>query len=782
MAVAKDRVFHKNRNDSFNAAKYLGLFSRERWKIFLISVSLFLMIVPLVFKLAPHPNYTVSAVLRFSENKNVATIKEDSGDRYGYDAKISLLLSRNFLEQVVDKLDLFLVINDYYRSDVVDTLTIDDSYKTGEYTIKKSGDVFQLYYSNEQENISNEKLFQTKLTPDYWFNYKFLHLKLKPAFFEEQDDVKFYLTKKISRVEWLKKNINANFIDRGRTVLRIDLTGTDPFLITNTLNILVEEFRIQNLNYTKVYTRQILSILNEQLTFTKNDLEKAEEELKTFRQNFPWVGLTLNMSNIVTDISTSEGQKLNLTKKSGEIERIVNRYNTAGVDEKSLVLGELIAFLGGESVSTVSALQNEYNSVITERNRLVQSYSKNHPLMLENEKKIEQLGIKVVETANHHRSTLEQRLRETNRDLTENNFKIRSLPGREAQLAELQRKRNVAEEIYADVLVRYNQAKLADVVEVGDVFILDNAILPELISQRIMYIKYILMGLIGSLAAAFGFVLLNGYFDKSVHVSNEIEEKLNLKVLASIPVIGDGKEIPEEISLETNSRIEPRLITVDYSPTPVGEAYRSLRTQLLFLKEKKPLSTILVTSLNPSDGKSLNASNLAITFAQQKLPTLLFDADLRRGVLHNSFACSKSPGFSDFLYSNAEINHENMKKFIQSTHIPNLFLISSGMNIPNPSELLGTYKLEQFLNLLKNKFSVIIIDTPPINVTADAVILSKQVDSVLLVVRAGRTNVAKLGEKLKEYDQILDKIEGTVFNFSEEPSLRETYQYSYYKY
>ena len=192
--------------------------------------------------------------------------------------------------------------------------------------------------------------------------------------------------------------------------------------------------------------------------------------------------------------------------------------------------------------------------------------------------------------------------------------------------------------------------------------------------------------------------------------------------------------------------------------------------------------SLIVASLTPGDGKSLFSSNLAITFAQQKLPTLLIDCDLRRGVIHNSFNCGKKPGLTDVLVSNNPINLPEISRIIQRTHVPNLYLISCGIQVPNPSELLGGQRMKQFHNLLENKFGMIIIDSPPIEFVPDVMVLNSFIHSVLLVVRYKKTNLNKLNEKLREFSNIKDDFRGVVINASSNLTEKEHDSYSYYHY
>ena len=355
------------------------------------------------------------------------------------------------------------------------------------------------------------------------------------------------------------------------------------------------------------------------------------------------------------------------------------------------------------------------------------------------------------------------------------------MPAKEVEYAELLRQKNVADQVFESLLVRHNQAKVSDAVEVGDIIVLDPAVEPLPIDPLAFLLRYILIAVVAGLAVSFGIVFIGDFFDKTVRSPDEIEKIFQAKVLAKIPVIGSLKEV-HDISFNGTKKIDPKLVTADYSPTAMGEEYRSLRTQILFASNHKTLRSLYVTSLNPNEGKSLNTANIAITFAQQKIPTLLIDADLRRGVLHTSFACKKKPGLADFLYSNSDINDENMQKVIQQTHIPNLYLLSSGVPVPNPSEILGSQRSKDIFKFLSDRFGFVIVDTPPINVTTDSIVISRYVDSGIFVIRAGKTNVKDVETKVAQFDNFKDSLFGFILNGVEIDNYKNSYKYSYYNY
>ena len=162
--------------------------------------------------------------------------------------------------------------------------------------------------------------------------------------------------------------------------------------------------------------------------------------------------------------------------------------------------------------------------------------------------------------------------------------------------------------------------------------------------------------------------------------------------------------------------------------------------------------------------------------------TLLIDADLRRGVLHNTFKCIKKPGLTDILIGNNPVNFENISSIIQNTHIPNLFILTSGIQIPNPSESLGSQRMVEIYRQLETNFGVIIFDTPPINNIPEAIILNNLVHGIILVVRYAKTNLVQFAAKLSEFKNIEQDFLGVVLNASEEYSQKQYTKDSYYNY
>jgi capsular exopolysaccharide synthesis family protein len=199
--------------------------------------------------------------------------------------------------------------------------------------------------------------------------------------------------------------------------------------------------------------------------------------------------------------------------------------------------------------------------------------------------------------------------------------------------------------------------------------------------------------------------------------------------------------------LVTNNKLSPALLTHHDPKGPAAEAFRILRTNLQFLSLDKPLKALVVTSATPGEGKSFNAVNLAISYAQAGSRTLLVDADLRRPMVAKLLGRINLIGLTSALVKDAPAISA-----VQETEIENFFVMTSGPIPPNPAELLGSRKMGAVMDELSQAFDIVIYDTPPLMAVADPSVLATRVDGVLLVVRAGvatRDDVRRAKEALQ---------------------------------
>lgn len=222
-------------------------------------------------------------------------------------------------------------------------------------------------------------------------------------------------------------------------------------------------------------------------------------------------------------------------------------------------------------------------------------------------------------------------------------------------------------------------------------------------------------------------------------------------------------------------------LIVQRSPkSPIAEVFRTLRTNIQFMNSKKSLKTLLFTSTMPGEGKTWISSNLAITFAQAGKKVILIDTDMRKGRLHNMFQTDKVPGLSNYLsgIDLLEDNKNDIAKYIRRTEIDNLFLIPAGNIPPNPSELLASELTIQMLERLKEVFDIVILDGTPSLLVTDAIILSRLVDTTIIVTSHKFTKKDNLQKVKKSIENVGGNIAGVVIN--KIPVNASKYESTYY--
>ncbi|MCQ2571240.1 MAG: polysaccharide biosynthesis tyrosine autokinase [Candidatus Saccharibacteria bacterium] len=296
----------------------------------------------------------------------------------------------------------------------------------------------------------------------------------------------------------------------------------------------------------------------------------------------------------------------------------------------------------------------------------------------------------------------------------------------------------------ADVFTK----KIVNIYQLNNVSVIDVAQVTDKQSNNTTARDAVIAFLISVFGiSAIAFVIY--YFDDTVKYSEDLERKVNLPVA--------GKIIKSEIEKRT---IGDELLVDKYPKSIVSESIKSLRTNLQFSNVDDGFKTILITSANASEGKSFISSNLAISFAQANKKVLLVDCDLRKGRLHKLFNIPNLNGFSTLLTDEAI----NYKKYIQKTHIKNLDVITRGVYPPNPSELLGSQKCKDLLELLKAKYDIIIFDGAPCNGVTDSVVMSTLVDETLIVVKDAKTSKATLDATRESLQKVNAHITGIILN------------------
>ncbi|MCB0207894.1 MAG: polysaccharide biosynthesis tyrosine autokinase [Anaerolineae bacterium] len=332
------------------------------------------------------------------------------------------------------------------------------------------------------------------------------------------------------------------------------------------------------------------------------------------------------------------------------------------------------------------------------------------------------------------------------------------------QIQSLQSEISGLEKLINDWQVNYRN--LLGYIEGGDtpnqLTIIEPAQLPYSPISPDVQTNVVLAAAVG-FALAFGAALLLEYLDNTVKTSDDLTA-----LSIGLTNLGTIKDIE-------GSTFNDKLISSQDMFSPITEAYRQIRTNIQFAAIDRPAQSIMVTSSNPSEGKTTTSANLGIIMAQADLKTIIVDADLRRPSLHKIFQVPNLSGLTDLLSS----NNIDIDTQLKDTSIENLKIITSGPLPPNPSEILGSQKMMQMLQQLERIADVIIFDTPPVLAVTDALVLSKRVDGVIMVARSKKTRRDTLRESLERLNHVGAKLLGGILNGVSGKD-KGTHYYQYY--
>lgn len=287
--------------------------------------------------------------------------------------------------------------------------------------------------------------------------------------------------------------------------------------------------------------------------------------------------------------------------------------------------------------------------------------------------------------------------------------------------------------------------------------------------------RNILIAFLLSLMSGIGLAFLFDYLDDSIKTSDDVGRYLGLPTLALIPHHNTVKRSKENaLVTKSGNPASKALITLEDNRSPMAEAYRHLRTSLLFSSAGKPPQTILVTSSQPSEGKTTTAINTAITLSQAGAEVVIIDCDLRRPRLHSHFELENTTGLTNYL--SGDKNTENLLKSYPG--LPKLKIMTSGPIPPNPAELLTSNEMKNLLQYLKGNFKHVVIDSPPAISFTDAAILATLVDGVVFVAMAGKSSIHLMKRFKQRLAGIGARIYGVVINGIKPNSV----EYGYYGY
>lgn len=581
------------------------------------------------------------------------------------------------------------------------------------------------------------------------------NLDLPRELIEEQNEIR-----RMQRRITVKPKTNTQIIE-------ITAKHPDPL----TAAAIANEYAIQYSNYLLNSRRKSYQSAQD---FYNTELKGAQARLENAENTLYEYSAEADLKLLSKESELAIQQIQDLSREIFELEKQLKLKQA--VDEKS-ELDEIQLRLLSEN-NTYKGIYNRLQELNLNRIKLESENLQSRELSILNEE------IRALETRLADEEAELKKLRkgelllmETNLDVlrtkkAEQENYLGSLNQRMIKLNVLQRDVDAQQTLYAVLLRELNETNVAANVKQFNVNITEEAIPARAPDEPRVGMSLAFNGLLGLMLGCLLSLGLH-YIDRSIRDPREVERATLLPTLGSVPFMGGL--LGRRGSVQTKGKRAPvRLLDSFDNYSKEVESFRLIRTSLQYSSAEKPPKMIIITSVNPSEGKSTTCANLALSYATLNKKTLIIDADLKLPSMHNIFVKNRQPGLTDVL-----VGEKTLAEAIQQTPYENLDLLTAGHSTVNPAEMLESKAMDELLTLIRSKYDQILIDTTPVSGLADPLALASRTDGICLIGSVGRTQLDDFKRTVERMKQLNLKLLGVVYNHKQRNS-RSPFSYGNY--
>lgn len=562
----------------------------------------------------------------------------------------------------------------------------------------------------------------------------------------------FIMSEVSSLTSSYKQQLEFTIVQRDATIVEIVLRSTSVTKAQDILNELMAVYSQQNLDRKNHIANITIDYIESQLDDISDSLSETEQDLQRFRSSSQLLNVTSQSNELSAQYRTLQNQKAELLTTQRYYYYLEEYLSNNEEDYSEMILPSSM----GIQDQVLNNLMSELIRAYAQRSNLIQNRQEKNPLIKRLSIQIENLRKTISENVSAVRKTSEISIDEMDKRILNIESEIVRLPRNEQRLGGIQRQYRLNDAIYNYLLEKRAEAKISQTSNLPDNYVVEPAKMvgtgPFFPNRRKNYLLAIVLGF----AIPFGTLLL-----KSI-LNNKLLPQDNIGHLTDAPVL--GKILHNSKSSENVMGVIPK--------SNIAESFRALRTNIEFQFKDITQKSILVTSGTEGEGKTFNALNLGLCYAQLNRKTILVNIDLRKQAHYFTKNVEPAFGLSNYLNGNA-----NLDDVIRHSSHKNLDYISSGPLPPDPVELIAQGNIKNLLNQLKSKYECVILDATPLAQVSDAYLYIKDVDIVMVVARYNYTLKRVFAMTLQELKQ--KGINNAFVVLNDNRSKRDQYGYGY---
>ena len=533
--------------------------------------------------------------------------------------------------------------------------------------------------------------------------------------------VKVSWTTGMSAAKAFCRNMHIALSGKESSVLVFSINDTYPSRASSILSTLIDvynEMWINNKNRAAINTTDFI---NERLVVIEKELGLVEDALKQYKSKNNLTDIKAVAQSYVTESSEYATKAFEVNNQLS-IAQYIKEYLNNPANSLSLIPSNL-----GLTSASVEAQIKEYNDIVLQRDRLLSGGGENNPMVTDLNAALASIRTAILRSIDNLIATLQLQLSKIESQEKQILARMSSNSGQELQLLSIERQQQITQELYMFLLQKREENELAALINVGNTRVIMNPNgSSNPVSPNRMMILFVMIVL--GCGAPFGFFLVRKLLDTSIKHKSDLGN-LSVPFLAEIPKMGkDGF-----------NRDECKVIVKPGSRDMMNEAFRVLRTNVdLMLGKNAGSRVIMFTSFNPGAGKTFSIMNVAASMSLKKSKAIIVDLDLRKATLSQALG-KEHTGVAAYL--NGKI--DDYRPYVDEI-APDLYHLPVGTLPPNPTELLLTDRFARMVDDLKQEYDYVFLDCPPIDIVADASLITEKADMTIFVLRSGRIDKASI--------------------------------------